>query len=114
MVEFPLNIFVLFGGKKAEPSTHFVNRTFTLISFSEIAILQQRKVLAIFSNCPNLLLLIVVVVYNGMAHEIFVASSSSLNIKTRKRLVRFSNNRNINKPLNDDFLLPTCKNLVCT
>ena len=83
MVEFPLNIFVLFGGKKAEPSTHFVNRTFTLISFSEIAILQQRKVLAIFSNCPNLLLLIVVV-YNGMALEIFVASSS-LNSKTRKR-----------------------------
>ena len=112
-MEFPLNIFVLFGGgKKAEPSTHFVNRTFTLISFSEIAILQQRKVLAIFSNCPNLLLLIVVV-YNGMALEIFVASSS-LNIKTRKRLVRFTNNRNINKPLNDDFLLPTCKNVVCT
>ena len=82
MEEFPLNIFVLFGGKKAEPSTHFVNRTFTLISFSEIAILQQRKVLAIFSNCPNLLLLIVVV-YNGMAPEIFVASS--LNSKTRKR-----------------------------
>ena len=82
-MEFPLNIFVLFGGKKAEPSTHFVNRTFTLISFSEIAILQQRKVLAIFSNCPNLLLLIVVV-YNGMALEIFVASSS-LNSKTRKR-----------------------------
>ena len=82
-MEFPLNIFVLFGGKKAEPSTHFVNRTFTLISFSEIAILQQRKVLAIFSNCPNLLLLIVIV-YNGMALEIFVASSS-LNSKTRKR-----------------------------
>ena len=60
MEEFPLNIFVLFGGKKAEPSTHFVNRTFpTLISFSEIAILQQCKVLVIFSNCPNLLLLIV-------------------------------------------------------
>ena len=82
-MEFPLNIFVLFDGKKAEPSTHFVNRTFTLISFSEIAILQQRKVLAIFSNCPNLLLLIVVLVYNGMALEIFVASS--LNSKTRKR-----------------------------
>ena len=111
-MEFPLNIFVLFGGKKADPSTHFVNRTFTLISFSEIAILQQRKVLAIFSNCPNLLLLIVVV-YNGMALEIFVASSS-LNIKTRKRLVRFTNNRNINKPLNDDFLLLMCKNVVCT
>ena len=111
-MEFPLNIFVLFGGKKAEPSTHFVNRTFTLISFSKIAILQQRKVLAIFSNCPNLLLLIVVV-YNGMALEIFVASSS-LNIRTRRLLVRFTNNRNINNPLNDDFLLLTCKNVVCT